>query len=138
MNTYDEVNENNPDNKASRSSNSKITKGSKTIQDDGEDVVLDKNSLQEIVEETMKQNHLKQSHEEFYKLRHQLLQSKRAIHVLTGSEKAKQDEDQAFHEMISPLEQRRMKYQKRKNDYGDRASDVRIIFIFRLEMLKFM
>ena len=34
-------------------------------------------------------------------------------------------EESAFKEMVSPLEQRRLKYMKRKSEHGDRSEEVK-------------
>jgi len=46
------------------------------------------------------------------------------VSVLTGEEAVNLQKETAFKEMISPLEQRRMKYLKRKQVHGDRDSEV--------------
>ena len=53
-----------------------------------------------------------------------LQRSRRAVNVLTGEEAVNLQKETAFKEMISPLEQRRMKYLKRKQVHGDRDTEV--------------
>ena len=46
------------------------------------------------------------------------------MNVLTGEEAVNLQKETAFKEMISPLEQRAMKYLKRKQVHGDRDTEV--------------
>lgn len=47
--------------------------------------------------------------------------------MLTGEEAVNLQKETAFKEMISPLEQRRMKYLKRKQVHGDRDTEVGVL-----------
>jgi len=60
---------------------------------------------------------------EFNKQKENLLRSKRAIQVLTGPDAEKLRKDAAYQNLNTPLEQRRQKYIKRKNEFGNRQDD---------------
>ena len=61
---------------------------------------------------------------EFNRMREDLLKQKRAIRVLTGGEAAQLRQEEARHEMLTPLEQRRQRYIKRKHEHGNREDEV--------------
>jgi len=61
--------------------------------------------------------------EEFARLREGLLRAKRAVKVLTGGDAALLQETTAARDLATPLEQRRLKYVKRKTEHGNRSDE---------------
>lgn len=66
---------------------------------------------------------IKAKAEEYESLREELKVKHRATRVMTGSERAKHDAEQAHREMLTPLEQMRLKYKQHKKRGGDREAD---------------
>ena len=60
---------------------------------------------------------------EYQQMKNELLRSQRAIRVITGEEAQANDKETAFHDMTSLVEQRRLKYLKRKKTHGDRENE---------------
>lgn len=73
---------------------------------------------------------LREKSAEYSKLKEGLMRSRRAVNVFTGGEAEALRQESAFREMISPLEQRRAKYMKRKSEFGDRSAEVRGRFVW--------
>ncbi len=99
------------------------------------------------------QSEISQKAEEYNQARENLLRSKRAIKIITGEEAAqvfyyypfyldipiyhtihshKMQKEAARSEVLSIVEQRRRKYLKRKNEYGDRENEVKCCCLFSL------
>eukprot|EP01035_Chromulina_nebulosa_P017347 gene17347-22894_t len=70
-----------------------------------------------------KQNLLMEKKLEFDKLRNDLLNSKKAIRVLTGSEAEQIKSEISKTDVHNPLEQRRQRYIKRKKEFGERQNE---------------
>lgn len=82
-------------------------------------------------------DNIKQKSDEYNKLRDDLLRSKRAVQVLTGSEAENIRKEAAFTDLVTPLEQRRQKYLKRKSEHGDRQGDTMAkLMSFKTNLLK--
>lgn len=79
--------------------------------DDNDNYDKNKDTEQQKIDERSK---------EYQKQRDNLLRSKRAIQVLTGSDAEKIRKDAAYQNLTTPLELRRQKYIKRKNEFGNR------------------
>lgn len=60
---------------------------------------------------------------EFQAIKAQLLKTRRAVNVLTGAAAEQWREESAQKSLLTPLEQRRQLYKKRKQDHGDRAEE---------------
>jgi hypothetical protein len=81
---------------------------------------------------SLREKDLKEKAKEFRRLKNEMMRSRRAVNVLTGEEAVKLDKETAFKEMVTPLEQRTLKYIKRKSDFGDRDSEVSTFSYFVL------
>lgn len=77
--------------------------------------------------DTQRKEDLRQKAAEFSRLRNELLRSRRAVSVMTGEDAVNLEKEAAFKAMISPLEQRRIKYLKRKQAHGDRDNEVLLL-----------
>ena len=66
---------------------------------------------------------LKERSEEFQRLKENLLRSKQAVKVLTGGDAEMIRKEAAEHDLVTPLEQRRQKYIKRKTEHGSRSDE---------------
>ena len=66
---------------------------------------------------------MKERSSEFNKLKEDLLRSRRAVQVLTGADTQEHAKDAAKKDLVTPLEQRRQKYIKRKREHGDRSNE---------------
>jgi len=73
--------------------------------------------------EDSEQQKINERSKEYQKQRDNLLRSKRAIQVLTGSDAEKLRKDAAYQNLTTPLELRRQKFIKRKNEFGNRQDD---------------
>jgi hypothetical protein len=65
----------------------------------------------------------KQRSNEFNLMKEDLLRSRRAVQVITGVDALAIEKEVAEKELISPLEQRRQKYIKRKREFGERSEE---------------
>eukprot|EP01039_Chlorochromonas_danica_P007885 gene7885-8697_t len=60
---------------------------------------------------------------DYESLKAQLMQARKAVAVLTGQAAEQRKEEVAKQGLLTPLEQRRLMYRKRKADHGDRAEE---------------
>ncbi|CAM9249133.1 unnamed protein product [Choristocarpus tenellus] len=70
--------------------------------------------------EKAKRKAIKEKASEYEALREELKAKHRAARVMTGEERIKYDEEKAHREMLSPVEQMRAKYKKRRREAGER------------------
>lgn len=91
--------------------------------DHTEDVEEDLDDMVEQNEASSRESKIKERSSEFSKLKDDLLRSRRAVQVITGADAEALREEAAFKSLITPLEQRRQKYIKRKQEHGDRSSE---------------
>jgi seryl-tRNA synthetase len=78
--------------------------------------------IQDGTDDSIKQK-IKQRSSDFNQAKEELLRSRRAVQVLTGSDAADLEKDAATKQLATPLEQRRQKFIKRKKEFGDRSED---------------
>lgn len=64
-----------------------------------------------------------QKGKEYAQLKKEMLRSRKAIKVLTGQDAENHRNDTAFQELMTPLEQRRQRYVKRKKEFGNREEE---------------
>ena len=95
---------------------SKVEKRNDESDDDNDDDYNDDNNNSE-------QQKITERTKEYQKQRDNLLRSKRAIQVLTGTDAEKLRKDAAYQNLTTPLELRRQKYIKRKSEFGNRQDD---------------
>eukprot|EP01038_Epipyxis_sp_PR26KG_P007310 gene7310-9958_t len=91
--------------------------------DEEEDDVHNSKGLLERIISNQNKEEISAKSIEYNKLREDLLRSRRAINVITGSDAEKMRAEAAFKDLATPLEQMRQKYKKRKNEYGDRSEE---------------
>eukprot|EP01033_Poteriospumella_lacustris_P011230 gene11230-7985_t len=91
--------------------------------DDDDDALLDEEAMVRAIKRAKREEGLKSKSNEYTQLRDELLRSRRAVNVLTGAEAANVQKQNAFQEMLTPLEQRRQKYMQRKAVHGHREDD---------------
>eukprot|EP01032_Pedospumella_encystans_P008584 gene8584-10170_t len=95
-----------------------------TNNNNGDDaVIMDHSGMEDALHDSKRSGALKDKSDTYKKLKEDLLRSRRAVSVMTGSDAVKLQEESAFKEMVSPLEQRRLKYMKRKSEHGDRSEE---------------
>lgn len=72
--------------KQSATSSSSRQPLSRDTNDDEDDVLLDKDAINQMMKKSKRDSSLQQKSQEFLQVRDELLRSRRAVHVLTGSE----------------------------------------------------
>ena len=99
------------------------TSSSLVKNDHSEDVEENLDDMVEQNEASSRESKIKERSSEFSKLKEDLLRSRRAVQVITGADAEALRQEAAFKSLITPLEQRRQKYIKRKQEHGDRSSE---------------
>ena len=94
-------------------------------EDDGEGPLTgqDMSDLVRSTTSNKQEKMLKERSEEFQRLKENLLRSKQAVKVLTGGDAEMIRKEAAEHDLVTPLEQRRQKYIKRKTEHGSRSDE---------------
>ena len=100
-----------------------ISSETQSWQKDSDYEVHSSDSILQSESESAMQNITQQRTSEYNRVKEDLLRSRRAIQVMTGADAAAMAKDVAEKELISPLEQRRQKYIKRKREFGDRSEE---------------